>query len=178
MSFIKSLFIQNTNSKNSKWRWQLICLYFFIFIFSSVLFAQETDEELTKAAQNPIANLISIPFQNNTYFNFPGARTQDVLNIQPVIPSFNGRLITRTIFPFVWDPDYSNESGSDFGFGNIVFTTFYSPESKESYFGYLPITSLPAWVKSHWSSELGIGSSLFALVMSGQWIIGGLINNI
>ncbi|KAA0243216.1 MAG: neuromedin U, partial [Chlorobiota bacterium] len=36
----------------------------------------------------------------------PGARTQYVLNIQPVIPSFNGRLITRTIFPFVWDPDY------------------------------------------------------------------------
>jgi len=66
------------------------------------------------------------------------------LNIQPVIPSFNGRLITRTIFPFVWDPDYSNESGSDFGLVDIVFTTFYSPESKESYFGYLPITSLPA----------------------------------
>jgi hypothetical protein len=44
-------------------------------------------EELAKLAQNPIANLISVPFQNNTNFNYgPDGGTQDVLNIQPVIP--------------------------------------------------------------------------------------------
>ncbi len=45
-------------------------------------------EDLAKLAQNPIANLISVPFQNNTNFNYgPDRGVQDILNIQPVIPS-------------------------------------------------------------------------------------------
>ncbi|MEO1018382.1 MAG: transporter, partial [Pseudomonadota bacterium] len=70
--------------------------------------AQETrtdKQSLAKAAQNPIANLISVPFQNNTNFNFgPRERTQNILNIQPVIPitlSPDWNLITRTIIPIV-----------------------------------------------------------------------------
>jgi hypothetical protein len=44
-------------------------------------------EELAKLAQNPVANLISVPFQNNTNFNLgPENGTQNILNIQPVIP--------------------------------------------------------------------------------------------
>jgi hypothetical protein len=42
-------------------------------------------EELAKETQNPVANLISVPFQNN--FNFgigPNDATQWVLNVQPV----------------------------------------------------------------------------------------------
>jgi hypothetical protein len=31
---------------------------------------QPSAEELAKLAQNPVANLISIPFQNNTNFNY------------------------------------------------------------------------------------------------------------
>src|SRR5215475_788138 len=46
-----------------------------------------TDEDLAKASQNPIASLVSVPFQNNTNFNNgPFGRTQNVLNIQPVVP--------------------------------------------------------------------------------------------
>ena len=47
----------------------------------------DTDDvgDLARAAQNPIADLISVPFQNNTNFNFgPREKTQNVLNIQPV----------------------------------------------------------------------------------------------
>ena len=44
-------------------------------------------EALQKAVQNPVASLISVPLQNNTNFDYgPFNRTQDVLNIQPVIP--------------------------------------------------------------------------------------------
>jgi hypothetical protein len=43
--------------------------------------------ELAKLAQNPIANLVSVPFQNNAKFDFgPEGGTQNILNIQPVIP--------------------------------------------------------------------------------------------
>jgi len=49
--------------------------------------AEMSAEELAKLAQNPVGNLISVPFQNNTNLNFgPEKGTQNVLNIQPVIP--------------------------------------------------------------------------------------------
>ena len=50
-------------------------------------FAELTKEELAKIAQNPVGNMISVPFQNNTNFNTgPLDGTQNVLNIEPVIP--------------------------------------------------------------------------------------------
>ena len=44
-------------------------------------------EALQKAVQNRVASLISVPLQNNTSMSYgPYNRTQDVLNLQPVIP--------------------------------------------------------------------------------------------
>src|SRR3982751_5760591 len=65
-------------------------------------------EALAKQAQNPIANLISVPFQDNVDFGVgERGRTQNVLNFQPVIPLTIGggwNLITRTITPVVYQP--------------------------------------------------------------------------
>ena len=61
------------------------------------------DDKVLTTFQNPVGDLISVPFQNNV--NFPigqFSRVQDVLNIQPVIPiSLNEDwlLITRWITP-------------------------------------------------------------------------------
>src|SRR5215510_49064 len=65
--------------------------------------ADDTDT-LVKQTQNPVANLISLPFQNNLNYPIgPFARYQDVLNIQPVIPLKMGQwnLITRSILPVI-----------------------------------------------------------------------------
>ena len=49
--------------------------------------AEMSAKDLAKLAQNPVGNLISVPFQNNTNLNFgPEKGTQNILNIQPVIP--------------------------------------------------------------------------------------------
>ena len=62
-------------------------------------------EDLQKQTQNPVSSLISGPFQNNT--NFPighYSRSQDVLNIQPVIPmtlNQHWNLIIRVIAPLI-----------------------------------------------------------------------------
>ena len=65
-------------------------------------------EELAKLAQNPVGNLISVPFQNNTNLNFgPEKGTQNILNIQPVYPieiSKDWNIITRTILPVISQP--------------------------------------------------------------------------
>jgi hypothetical protein len=65
--------------------------------------AGKSATELAKELQNPVADLISVPFQNNTNFDFgPLHGTQDILNIQPVVPfhlNQDWNLITRTIMP-------------------------------------------------------------------------------
>lgn len=59
-----------------------------LFLAGATAVAQsDGDSDLQAAAQNPIADLISLPFQNNTYFGIgPNDETVNVLNIQPVIP--------------------------------------------------------------------------------------------
>ncbi len=57
-----------------------------LFVAIAVAHAQQGDN-LREAAQNPIADLISVPFQNNTNFDIGRSEnTQNVLNIQPVYP--------------------------------------------------------------------------------------------
>ena len=81
--------------------------------------------------QNPVASLISVPLQNNTNFAYgPYNRTQDVLNIQPVIPiklSDNWNLITRIIQPIVWQPYPKQNTGGEYGLGDMNPTFFLSP---------------------------------------------------
>src|SRR5260370_3624636 len=87
--------------------------------------------DLAKATQNPGASLISVPFQNNSNFGIgPYNRTQDVLNIQPVIPvrlNEKWMLISRTIQPIVWQPAPAANVGGEYGFGDMNPTFFLSP---------------------------------------------------
>lgn len=64
--------------------------------------AEAKTEALAAEAQNPIANMISIPFQNNLTAGMGPNRDKilNVINIQPVVPfalSKELTLVTRTI---------------------------------------------------------------------------------
>ena len=49
--------------------------------------SETADTQLQKDVQNPVASLTLVPLQNNTNFDTgPSNRTQNVFNIQPVIP--------------------------------------------------------------------------------------------
>ncbi|UCC45123.1 MAG: hypothetical protein JSU65_04190, partial [Candidatus Zixiibacteriota bacterium] len=83
-----------------------------VMITAPVVLADEEGEasegELARKTQNPISDLISLPFQNNINFDVgPGDNTQNILNIQPVYPvSLNEQwnMITRTIVPLINQP--------------------------------------------------------------------------
>jgi hypothetical protein len=100
---------------------------------SSGAFASRANDTaaLAKATQNPVASLIIVPLQNNSNFGVgPYGQTQDVFNIQPVIPKplgENWTLITRVIQPFVWQPYPAQLTGGQFGFGDMNPTLFLSP---------------------------------------------------
>ncbi|MDW5290586.1 hypothetical protein [Formosa sp. PL04] len=153
----------------------LLCLLLFV----TAMKAQESTEELAKAAQNPLANIMSFPFQNNTNFGYGpnNDRTQDVLNIQPVLPFFDGKLITRTIIPILWQPDFTETSGTVSGVSNINFTAFYVPKSKGIVWGFGPIIAFPAGNADFGSKKLSVGPSIVVLKMGKKWVYGGVINN-
>lgn len=98
---------------------------------ASPLRAQDSSADLAKKLSNPIASLISVPFQFN-YDHGYGALDGDktTLNIQPVIPislNENWNLISRTILPVTWQDDIAGTSGSQFGLGDVVQSLFLSP---------------------------------------------------
>ena len=102
-------------------------------LFCSLGVASADDAaDLAKAAQNPVADLISVPFQNNTNFNVgPGEDVQNVLNIQPVVPfklNENWNLITRTIIPVISQPAFSPGESRKNGLGDIQASVFFSPK--------------------------------------------------
>jgi len=158
---------------------QFTLFFILLFITTIGLQAQQSSEELAKAAQNPLANMISIPFQNNTNFGYgpDNDRTQNILNIQPVIPFFKGKLITRTIFPILSQPDFSKDSGSDTGLADINFSAFYSPKMKGATVGFGPILTIPTGFE-YSSGKWGIGPSLVVLVMKKKVVYGFLVNNV
>jgi hypothetical protein len=88
------------------------------------------DEELAKKSQNPIADLVSLPFQSNTNFDSgPFNRTQEILNIQPVVPMHlneQWNVISRTIVSVISQPDPLVNSNTG-GIGDITQSLFLSP---------------------------------------------------
>jgi hypothetical protein len=146
--------------------------------------AEQSAEELAKAAQNPIANMISLPLQNNTNFNVgPENGVQNVLNIQPVIPislATNWNLITRTILPVISQPPFGPGQNTQFGLGDTVFSAFLSPAKPgELIWGVGPIAQLPTHTDDRLGSTIwGLGPTAVALRIDGPWLYGALANNV
>ena len=140
--------------------------------------------ELARAAQNPLASMISLPFQNNTNFNFgPLEKTQNILNIQPVWPfqlNENWNLITRTIVPVVSQPALTPAQDREFGLGDTVFTAFLSPrDSGQLIWGVGPALLLPTSTDDQLGAgEWGAGPSVVVLTVQGRWVVGSLFSNV
>ena len=146
--------------------------------------AGSSTEDLQKATQNPVASLISVPLQNNTNFGIgPYNRTQDVLNIQPVIPvslTQNWNLITRVIQPIVWQPYPTETTGGEYGFGDMNPTFFLAPSKpKKIIWGVGPAFVIPIATNSILGQgKFSLGPSFVALAQPGHWTIGVLVNNV
>lgn len=171
------------------------CMVFVVAaLISGMAIADSSQADLAKAAQNPIANLISLPLQNNTNFKVgPLERTQNVLNIQPVWPvslNENWNVITRTIVPVTWvsrgqyegDAFVPSEIEQDriFGLGDSSFSAFFSPkDSGKLTWGVGPVALLPTSTDDALGvGEWGAGLSAVILGMPGDWVVGSLFSNV
>jgi hypothetical protein len=145
---------------------------------------EQSEADLAKATQNPLASMISLPFQNNTNFGIgPGDDTQNILNIQPVWPFSIGEdwnFITRTIVPVVSQPGVSPGESRTNGLGDTTFTGWLSPKKSGKWIWgvggalVIPTATNDALGNDKWS----LGPSVVVLTMPGKWVIGSLVSNI
>ena len=143
-------------------------------------------EELAKLAQNPVGNLISVPFQNNTNLNVgPEKGNQNILNIQPVVPisvDDDWNIITRTIIPVISNPAFSSTTERVNGVGDIQFNAFLSPAKPgEWIWGAGVITQLPTNSDSELGNKnWGLGPTFVVLHLDkgNPWVYGALVNNV
>jgi len=157
------------------------------FLFQGIAYTQnETEDQsssndLEKQIQNPVADLISVPFQNNMDFSIgPYERTRNTLNLQPVIPFSLGEklnLITRTIVPIISQP--LGENDSEFGLGDInlsLFLTSTKP-SKVIFGGGIALGFPTATNEVLGTEKWTAGPSFVVLVQPEGWTIGAIAQN-
>jgi hypothetical protein len=183
-----------------------------VFLLSTVpLFAQDTpigpegtqvatqetpaaatnSDALRNAAQNPVASLVSVPIQENFNFgNGPADRTQNVLNIQPVIPfsvSKDWNLIVRWITPVIYQPvSVTQVSGPPlqttgvYGLGDMNPSFFLVPKKSKVIWGIGPSLVLPTATNTAFlgQGKFSLGPSVVVLVQPKPWTIGFLANNV
>ncbi len=145
--------------------------------------AQE-DSDLAKKTQNPVGDLISIPFQNN--FNFgvgPNDDMQYILNIQPVYPMSIGEKwnwIHRPIIPLMYQPELAPGIGDEFGLGDIQYQGYLSPARPgKLIWGVGAVLAFPTATDESLGTEKWLaGPGVVLLTSNGPWVFGALVNNV
>ncbi len=141
--------------------------------------------ELAKKLANPVASLISVPFQNNTFYGIgPNKGTQNVMNIQPVVPitlTKGLNLITRYIVPIVTQYNVTGENSSQSGLSDATISAFLSPSKVKNglVWGAGPAFLIPtATDKYLGTGKFGIGPTIVALKQTHGITYGVLANQI
>src|SRR6266542_2252412 len=156
-------------------------------------------DKLAKQLSNPVASLISVPFQANEDWGYgpSGNGYKFTLNIQPVIPisiSKNWNLILRTIVPIVSQHDLffvpnlpknsplQPQNRSQDGLSDTLQSFFFSPK-KPGPFGLIwglgPALLYPTGTHPLLGSgTFSIGPTLVVLEQTGPWTIGALMNQL
>lgn len=144
-------------------------------------------QELAKQLSNPVASLISVPFQENLDFGIGTGSDgfKSTLNIQPVVPVQLGpkwNLIIRTILPLVYQNDVTGPGADQSGTGDVTQSFFFSPAKPGAngiIWGIGPALLYPTASNSLLGGEKwGAGPTGLILKQAGKNTFGLLANHI
>ena len=145
--------------------------------------ASSEASKLAKQLSNPVAALISVPFQYNYSQTYGDDGYQNLLNIQPVIPisiSENWNLISRTILPVIQQSDVI-PGVSQFGLGDTTQSVFFSPKKPTAgglIWGVGPVLYIPTGTDDLGADTWAAGGTFVVLKQSKVWTVGALANHI
>jgi hypothetical protein len=145
--------------------------------------AVAADEDLQQKLQNPVADLITVPFQYTGNFHV-GAEdgTQHTLNIQPVYPTNLGdwNLINRLIVPLLSNPPAVRGQDRVSGLGDILYEGFLAPSAPgKLIWGIGPVVLLNTATDAQLGSgKFGAGPAIVALRQAGPWSMGALLTQV
>lgn len=140
-------------------------------------------DELAKQLSNPIASLISVPFQYNYSRKYGDDGYQNLLNIQPVMPvsiSENWNMISRTILPVIQQKDVQ-PGRTQFGLGDTVQSLFFSPKKVGAsgwIWGVGPAALLPTGYDGLGANTWAFGPTFVVLKQENGWTYGVLANQL
>jgi len=155
---------------------------------SGTALAQE-GHSLAEKSQNPIGNLITLPFQNTTNFNVGDlGKDQNVLLIEPVAPISLGpdrNLIVRPIVPLTYQPSLNAGDSYDFGLGDVQLQTYVTPKDVTPIPGGSFIAGAGPVFQFKSATDPRLGTGKWAVGVGGvvfvaikPWTFGALVNNI
>jgi len=168
----------------------LAVLAVFCFSLPPPALAQQSAQELAKTVANPVASLISLPFQGNFDLNYKGAIIDGgykfLINVQPVVPitlTKNWNLISRTILPVGQQANVFGIDSTQTGLGDTLQSFFLSPASPSKGLGLIwgagPVFLLPTGTNDLLGGgKWGIGPTIVVVKQTGPWTIGCLANQI
>lgn len=148
--------------------------------------AQEKDaNEIAKQLANPVAALISVPFQLNydDGYGANGGGNRWTLKVQPVVPvsiSDSWNMISRTIAPLI-NQNFSSPGNKESGLGDITESLFFSPKKPTAggwIIGAGPILMLPTGEEGFTNHQWGAGPTVVILKQENGWTYGALANHI
>ena len=150
------------------------------------------DENLSKKSQNPVGDIISLPFEYWHYDGMANGGSADAIMVKPVYPVRIGNvnLINRVIIPYLGID--GNQNGSDLGeidvpptltresgLGNIQYQGFFTPAKPgKVIWGVGPVFELPTNTSGLGSDKWSVGPAAVALSMPGSWVLGALVQNL
>lgn len=145
---------------------------------------EHNSEELARQLSNPVASLVSVPFQFNWEHGVgPDDQTRFLLNVQPVMPFTIApkiNMIVRAIVPLLSQPPLVVGGAPAFGVSDITTSFFFTPASPGRFIWAVgPVFTLPSTTEPTIGSEKwSIGSTALVLKQQGPLTYGVLWNQL
>lgn len=142
-------------------------------------------DDLAKQLANPVASLISVPFQSNWDFGIGvNDASRYTMNFQPVIPlslDEEWNLIVRTIVPVIDAESPAPGIPDASGLGDIVQSFFFSPVDPVDGWivGAGPVFLYPSASETLLGTDQwAAGPTAVVLKQEGPWTYGALANHL